>query len=197
MKKVLILTVIAILALGVMALADTMAYPTHTSGPTCSATTLQVTSNIYVLAGFEATATGYDATFCGASGKLISGTVLLNNDSTDSAWTPSASGVLLASLSVKSNHRTIKVIANWSSVTGPGTIAPSSGHTVMYYEAGSYNYSTGVWTLPAGSSPYSGTAYAYYNDQYIQQWVEAGKYTATLTLTIVPATLNGNGTFNF
>lgn len=63
------------LALGVFA----MALPKRignivTQGPTCQPATLTVNSNINVVQGFEATATSYDATFCGATGFLLAGT---------------------------------------------------------------------------------------------------------------------------
>ncbi|MGC9219415.1 MAG: hypothetical protein ACP5G8_08465 [Athalassotoga sp.] len=68
-KKVLILTIIGMLALGVFALAGV---PVST-GATCSTAKLSVTSNIWVVQGFDATATSYDATFCGATGFLLAG----------------------------------------------------------------------------------------------------------------------------
>ncbi|MGC8545768.1 MAG: hypothetical protein ACP5NR_07465, partial [Athalassotoga sp.] len=79
MKKVLILSVIAMLALGVMALAGTISTTGNgpiTTGATCSQASLQVVSNIYVVPGYVATATAYDATFCGASGNLLSGEIV-------------------------------------------------------------------------------------------------------------------------
>ncbi|MGC8708412.1 MAG: hypothetical protein ACP5R1_06805, partial [Athalassotoga sp.] len=118
MKKVLILSVIAMLALGVMALASgNGAYGEQVlntnpyggvskaqQGPTCNATSLVVYSEIGIEQGYVATATSYDASFCGATGNPL--TVAYTN-----------SGNLLASLKVESNMDTIAVSVAFS-VTG-------------------------------------------------------------------------------
>ena len=74
MKKILILTVIAILAVGAIAMAATGS----SVKPTCHSKTLKATVSIYVKQGFEATATGYDATFCGPTGFLLAGMEAVN-----------------------------------------------------------------------------------------------------------------------
>ena len=190
MKKVLILTVIAILALGVMALANT----TDSVGATCSTTTLQVTSNIYVLAGFEATATGYDATFCGASGKLISGTLLKESSS---QWNPAQwpgnvniyykHYLILARLDLKSNYQDITVAVTHEGFFDDNNLG--SHIDVKAGDVGAYlSNNQQKWHLPVTTgSPYSGTLYVYY-DAYnnIPQWTEANKYSETIEFTVTP-----------
>lgn len=203
MKKVLILTVIAIMALGVFALAN----ETLSTGATCSTAKLTVESNIYVVPGYVATATAYDATFCGASGYLMDGTVLINDYSgitKGNYETPNASGVALAMLQMKSNHQTIEVSAVVSVLDGSNNDVtndfPYNGNGLLYTPGSGASYDSGsnVWTLPAGSSPYEGTAYLYYGSgMQITPWIEAGKYTLHVVFTITPATLNGDGNFNF
>ncbi len=195
MKKVLILTVIAIMALGVFALANS-----NSVGPTCATSTLSVTSNIYVLAGFEATATAYDATFCGATGNLLDGTVLSDGNivTFDSN---TFSGIALAQLKMKSNHQTIKVTAVASITDNNNSYVtdsfPTLSNSLIFSGDGTYTTSDNVWELPAGSSAYTGTGYLVYNSTTIQPWIEAGKYTMHITFTITPATLYSDGTFSF
>ncbi|WP_036221654.1 hypothetical protein [Mesoaciditoga lauensis] len=201
MKKVLILMVIAILALGVMAIADHV-------GPTCDEATLTVTSNIYVLSGFEATATGYEATFCGASGDLVSGTVLKESSSqwNPTPWpegfTPSSNPnlpylyykryLILAGLDLKSNYENITV-----RVTHEGFFEDHSlGNNIDVKAADGWFSSDGTtWHLSAdpttNGSPYSGALYVYYDaSDGITQWIEANKYSETIKFTVTPINPN-------
>ncbi len=206
MKKVLILSVIAMLALGVFALAGTITTTGNgpiSTGATCSTASLQVVSNIYVLPGYVATATAYDATFCGATGNLLSGEIvttagaaLVLGNSTTYTQTSGAVGVALASLQIKSNYQNIQVTGTVSAAQ------PSSGPqlsaTFLEVVNGTYNSSTGLWNLPTASgSPYSGRGYLVGQGDSITPWVQAGKYAVTITFTITPATLDGNGNFSF
>ncbi|MGC9219416.1 MAG: hypothetical protein ACP5G8_08470, partial [Athalassotoga sp.] len=59
------------------------------------------------------------------------------------------------------------------------------------------SYSGNVWTLANSASPYEGTGYLVANGDSITPWVQAGKYPVTITFTITPATLNGDGSFSF
>lgn len=202
MKKVLILTVIAIMALGVFALAA--GDFGSTTGLTCNTATVTVTSNIYVIPGFMASATVYDATFCGASGALLSGELLtsVNSDlvlgNASDYDSNGAMGVALAGLTVKSNYYQLKVTAT-GSFNGPtsGPSVPLSGAGVLYTNNGSYDGSTSIWTLVNSESPYTGTAYFYYDNSHINQWVQAGAYNGTITFTITPATMDHSGNFSF
>ncbi|WP_036221673.1 hypothetical protein [Mesoaciditoga lauensis] len=214
MKKVLILTVIAILALGVIAIADSV-------GPTCEEATLTVTSNIYVLQGFEATATGYDATFCGATGYLLKG-----HEAVDAAHGSSfpqivlydggpygpGSGIgdddlVLSSLSVMSNYNKVKITIDISGVPSDFRnilkIAVSTNDDNDWSNP-SYvgNSSSGILTLhdTNGGSPYKGFLFIYtvytgtpkifngtnQGSNQIAPWVEAGKYSITFKFTISP-----------
>ncbi len=130
MKKTLILTVIAIMALGVFALANS-----NSVGPTCSATNLSVTGSIYVKQGFVATATSYDATFCGVTGYALAGMEVHGADGTVSGQDtgiladqlstygvgPYASGADITSFAALDNYDLIlaglQVQSNYSTVT--------------------------------------------------------------------------------
>jgi hypothetical protein len=138
MKKVLILSVIAMLALGVMTMAAGWltsggyssggtgpygekinlvynGYITEAStGPTQNTGKLQVTSIIGVEQGYVATAVSYNASFCGVSGNPLTG---LQN---------SSNGMLLAQLFIESNATDVTLIVSAS------TTLPSSALTFTY-----------------------------------------------------------------
>ena len=207
MKKVLILTVIAILALGVMALADHQ----DSVGATCSEATLTVTSNIVVVQGFEATATAYDATFCGATGDPLSPvstylTSFLSHHGLNPMTASPASGVLLEKLEVRSNAATIAVEITGSNFEFNGQ--PMTLSQINSFMGSIGGFSTGIgnntgagwyepyphpstYTIilnlesPTSSIPYySGTLYAYLAK--IPAWLEAGKYSFDTAFTIMP-----------
>jgi hypothetical protein len=172
MKKVLILSVIAMLALSVMALAA----GTVTQSATCAQSSLTVNSVIGIEQGYVATATSYDASFCGATGNPLTSAYI-------------DSGYVLASLSVESNMQTIAVGVTYT-LTGPtGNPAVSSGTLTGYLTGLSYssNYSGSVLTLTGGSvsTPWSGTLNVI-GPSHIQPWVAAGDYTLATTFTITP-----------
>ena len=180
MKKVLILSVIAMLALSVMALASTAnAHVLSTNpygyassvqaGPTCSSSSLTVYSVIGIEQGFVATATSYDASFCGATGNPLNSSAYSSN------------GHLLASLSVESNMDSIAVGVSYT-LTGP------NGDLTGYLTGISpSNNSSQVLTLTGGSvsTPWSGTLDVI-GPSSIQPWVAAGDYTLETTFTITP-----------
>ena len=190
-KKVLILSVIAMLALSVMALASTANAHVLSNnpygsanlvqaGPTCSSSSLTVYSVIGIEQGFVATATSYDASYCGATGNLLT-----------SSYT--GSGYVLASLSVESNMATITVAVNYS-LTGPtgnpsvSISSTSTGYLTGLSYSSNYSYSGSVLTLTTGgnaNTPWSGTLYVY-GPSHIQPWVAAGDYTLATTFTITP-----------
>ncbi|BBJ28975.1 hypothetical protein [Athalassotoga saccharophila] len=173
MKKVLILGVIAMLALGVMALANTAGYYEQvTQGATCQQASLSVNSMIGIEQGYVATATSYNASFCGASGNPLTGHYVSLN-----------SQVLLAELSVKSNMSTIGVTVAFSS-----NFPNFSNYSLSSYINYSDNYSNGSLTLQNGgypNTPYEGTLEVYAPSS-IPQWVTAGTYQVTTTFTITP-----------
>jgi len=183
MKKVLILSVIAMLALSVMALANAKVIGTNPygyassvqAGPTCSSSSLTVYSVIGIEQGFVATATSYDASFCGATGSPLT-----------SAY---VSGNVLASLSVESNMQTIAVGVTYT-LTGPTGNPSVSSSTLTGYLTGlsySSNYSGSALNLAGGSvsTPWSGTLKVI-GPSSIQPWVAAGDYTLATTFTITP-----------
>jgi len=184
MKKVLILSVIAMLALSVMALANANVLSNNPydsanlvqAGPTCSSSSLTVYSVIGIEQGFVATATSYDASFCGATGNPLT-----------SAYVNS--GYVLASLSVESNMQTIAVGVTYT-LTGPTGNPSVSSSTLTGYLTGlsySSNYSGSALTLTGGSvsTPWSGTLKVI-GPSSIQPWVAAGDYTLATTFTITP-----------
>ena len=138
MKKVLILSVIAMLALGVMTMAAGWltsggyssggtgpygekinlvynGYITEAStGPTQNTGKLQVTSIIGVEQGYVATAVSYNASFCGVSGNPLKG---LQN---------SSNGMLLAQLFIESNATDVTLTVSAS------TTLPSGALTFTY-----------------------------------------------------------------
>ncbi|MGC9214886.1 hypothetical protein, partial [Athalassotoga sp.] len=140
-------------------------------GPTCNATSLVVYSEIGIEQGYVATATSYDASFCGATGNPLTG-----------AYTNS--GNLLASLSVESNMDTIAVGVTFN-VTGPANVDVSSFNDNLL--TFSPNYANGTLTLTGGSdgTPYTGTLDVI-GPSSIPQWVAAGDYTLKTTFTITP-----------
>ncbi len=174
MKKVLILSVIAMLALGVMALAGTYTAPNTPGsvsvGATCAQNSLVVTSVIGIEQGYVATATSYDASYCGATGNPLTG-----------FYTSEGGNVLLAKLSVESNMATISVAVSYAYT---GNIN-SSNFTTSY--SNNYNDSTDILTLTGGSNgtPYTGTLYVY-GPSEIQAWLLAGKYELSTTFMITP-----------
>jgi len=180
MKKVLILSVIAMLALSVMALASTANAHVLSNnpygsanlvqaGPTCSSSSLTVYSVIGIEQGFVATATSYDASFCGATGNPLN----------SSAY--SSDGYLLASLSVESNMATITVGVSYT-LTGP-----TGDLTGDLSGLNPSNNSSQVLPLTDGSlsTPWSGTLKVI-GPSHIQQWVAAGDYKLATTFTITP-----------
>ena len=181
MKKVLILSVIAMLALSVMALASTanahvLSYNPYGSankvqaGPTCSSSSLTVYSVIGIEQGFVATATSYDASFCGATG-----------DPLTSAYISGSLANVLASLSVESNMATITVGVSYT-LTGP-----TGDLTGDLSGLNPSNNSSQVLPLTDGSlsTPWSGTLKVI-GPSHIQQWVAAGDYKLATTFTITP-----------
>jgi hypothetical protein len=191
MKKVLILSVIAMLALSVMALASTANAHVLSNnpygsanlvqaGPTCSSSSLTVYSVIGIEQGFVATATSYDASFCGATG-----------DPLTSAYLSGSLANVLASLSVESNMDSIAVGVSYT-LTGPtGNSAVESsdlsGYLTTLTLTSPNGYSGGVLTLAGGSvsTPWSGTLYVK-GPSSIQPWVAAGDYKLATTFTITP-----------
>jgi len=183
MKKVLILSVIAMLALSVMALASTANAHVLSNnpygsanlvqaGPTCESSSLTVYSVIGIEQGFVATATSYDASFCGATGSPLT-----------SAYTDS--GYVLASLSVESNMDSIAVGVSYT-LTGPNGEDLSSNLPTLTLTS-SNGYSDSTLTLAGGtvSTPWSGTLKVI-GPSSIQPWVAAGDYTLATTFTITP-----------
>jgi len=213
-KKVLILIVIAMLALSVMALANAKVLSTNPygsansvqAGPTCSSSSLSVYSVIGIEQGFVATATSYDASFCGApcncncalgpsiSERLIPGTFQPLPDGVSGI-----TGILLSKLTFKSNASTINVSVN----IGPNPMFKTGGGSSYYYyynpENGSPNllgsYSGGSsqsfsLDLAGGSinSPYAGSLYVILDttDTAWGKVVPPGDYTVATTFTISP-----------
>jgi hypothetical protein len=131
MKKVLILSVIAMLALSVMALAA----GTVTQSATCANSSLTVNSVIGIEQGYVATATSYDASFCGATGNPLTKSYV-------------NSGYVLASLSVESNMQTIAVGVTY---TLTGSASDLSGYLPTLNATSTNGYSSGVLTLAGGS----------------------------------------------
>jgi len=140
MKKVLILSVIAMLALGVMTMAAGWltsggyssggtgpygeqinlvynGYITEAStGPTQNTGNLQVTSIIGVEQGYVATAVSYNASFCGVSGNPLTG--LYNTDNTE---------MLLAQLFIESNATDVTLTVSTSTTLPPGALTFTYG----------------------------------------------------------------------
>jgi hypothetical protein len=188
MKKVLILSVIAMLALSVMALASTANAHVLSNnpygsanlvqaGPTCESSSLTVYSVIGIEQGFVATATSYDASFCGATGNPLTAAYV--------------SGYVLASLSVESNMQTIAVGVTYSlnGPTGNSAVVSSdlSGYLPTLTTTSTNGYSSGVLTLAGGSlsTPWKGTLNVI-GPSSIQPWVAAGDYKLATTFTITP-----------
>ena len=213
-KKVLILSVIAMLALSVMALANAKVLSTNPygsansvqAGPTCSSSSLSVYSVIGIEQGFVATATSYDASFCGAPcncncalGPSISERLIPGTFQPLPTGVSGITGILLSKLTFKSNASTIKVSVNIS----PNPMFNVGGGSSYYYyynpENGSPNllgsYSGGSshsfsLDLVGGSinSPYAGSLYVIL-DTYHTSWgtvVPPGDYTVATTFTISP-----------
>jgi len=204
-KKVLILSVIAMLALSVMALASNNPV---TQSATCAKSSLSVSSVIGIEQGFVATATSYDASFCGApcncncalgpsiSERLIPGTFqpLPNGVS-------GITGILLSKLTFKSNASTIKVSVNIvpNPMFNAGLAGPSSYYYYYNPENGSPNL-LGTFSgvspqsfsldLAGGSinSPYAGSLYVILDttDTAWGKVVPPGDYTVATTFTISP-----------
>jgi len=190
MKKVLILSVIAMLALSVMALANAhvLSYNPYGSanlvqaGPTCSSSSLTVYSVIGIEQGFVATATSYDASFCGATGNLLT-----------SSYT--GSGYVLASLSVESNMDSIAYTVSYTLAGPTGNTAVASSvfatsELAVLNPSNPSNPAMGVSNvlkLTGGSvsTPWSGTLNII-GPSSIQPWVAAGDYTFETTFTITP-----------
>ena len=169
MKKVLILSVIAMLALSVMALAA----GTVTQSATCANSSLTVNSVIGIEQGYVATATSYDASFCGATGNPLT-----------SAYVNS--GYVLASLSVESNMQTINVGVTYA-LTGSASGLSHYLPTLTITTSTSTNGYSGTLTLAGGSfsTPWKGTLNVI-GPSHIQSWVAAGDYTLATTFTITP-----------
>ncbi|BBJ28974.1 hypothetical protein [Athalassotoga saccharophila] len=116
-KKILILIVIAMLALGVMALANTAGYYKQaTQGATCQQASLSVNSMIGIEQGYVATATSYNASFCGAPCPICNCTTgpeisqrLINGKYTQYDSLSINQGILISELTVKSNAQNINV----------------------------------------------------------------------------------------
>jgi len=206
-KKVLILSVIAMLALSVMALASNNPV---TQSATCAKSSLSVSSVIGIEQGFVATATSYDASFCGApcncncalgpsiSERLIPGTFQPLPDGVSGI-----TGILLSKLTFKSNASTIKVSVNI--VPNPMFNAGVAGPISYYYYynpekngspllLGGY-YSVGSpqsfsLDLAGGSinSPYAGSLDVILDttDTAWGKVVPPGDYTIATTFTISP-----------
>ncbi len=210
MKKVLILSVIAMLALGVFALAGSTAY----SGLTSQVATLTVTSNIVVVQGFEATATSYDATFSGATG------IPLTYTQPSYTQTNLGLGVLLAKLTVKSNMNQIGVAFSVNSSNSAinnlfivnGLYFYANGSQIYNNGGGWYlnsmnwpngwnpGFLTGSWwlssqpnspsvmSLSGSNSPYNGELDVLVPYGVVNQWAQAGKYPLTMTFLVFPKT---------
>ncbi|MGC8683812.1 MAG: hypothetical protein ACP5UJ_07770 [Athalassotoga sp.] len=148
-------------------------------GPTCNATSLVVYSEIGIEQGYVATATSYDASFCGATGNPLTGAYTTYTNS-------GISGILLASLKVESNMATIAVSVTFS-VTGPSGVDVSSFNDNLLTFSSNSNYANGTLTLTGGSdgTPYTGTLDVI-GPSSIPQWVAAGDYMLTTTFTITP-----------
>jgi len=213
-KKVLILSVIAMLALSVMALANAKVIGNNPygsansvqAGPTCSSSSLSVYSVIGIEQGFVATATSYDASFCGAPcncncalGPSISERLIPGTFQSLPTGVSGITGILLSKLTFKSNASTINVSVNIS----PNPMFSTGGGSSYYYyynpENGSPNllgsYS-GVspqsfpLDLADGSinSPYAGSLYVILDttDTAWGKVVPPGDYTLATTFTISP-----------
>ncbi|MGC9218011.1 MAG: hypothetical protein ACP5G8_01225 [Athalassotoga sp.] len=216
MKKVLILSVIAMLALGVMALASgngalygekvlsTNPYGWVNSaqqGPTCNATQLVVYSEVGVEQGYVATATSYDASFCGAPCPCScpEGTSVIyrtiNGYYTSVTYNPD--GILISTLSVKSNMQPINVSVTVTQPTSSGNTLPMATYYLMYYSNGTSITSSDFYdtnphsismTLNGASSPYNGKIDVVI-DGYHTAWgkvVPVGDYIIATTFTISP-----------
>jgi hypothetical protein len=190
MKKVLILSVIAMLALSVMALANANVLSTNPygyansvkAGPTCSSSSLTVYSVIGIEQGFVATATSYDASFCGATGNPLT-----------SSYTDN--GYVLASLSVESNMDSIAYTVSYTLAGPTGNTAVASSvfatsELAVLNPSNPSNPAMGVSNvlkLTGGSvsTPWKGTLNII-GPSSIQPWVAAGDYTFETTFTITP-----------
>jgi len=216
-KKVLILSVIAMLALSVMALANAQVLSRNPygsansvqAGPTCSSSSLSVYSVIGIEQGFVATATSYDASFCGAPcncncalGPSISERLIPGTFQPLPTGVSGITGILLSKLTFKSNASTIKVSVNIvpNPMFNAGVAGPSSYYYYYNPENGSplllNGYYSGVspqsfsLDLAGGSinSPYAGSLYVIL-DTYHTSWgtvVPPGDYTVATTFTISP-----------
>jgi len=213
-KKVLILSVIAMLALSVMALANAKVLSTNPygsansvkAGPTCSSSSLTVYSVIGIEQGFVATATSYDASFCGAPcncncalGPSISERLIPGTFQPLPAGVSGITGILLSKLTFKSNASTINVSVN----IVPNPMFNTGGGSSYYYYYNPENGSplllgsySGVspqsfpLDLAGGSinSPYAGSLYVILDttDTAWGKVVPPGDYTIATTFTISP-----------
>gem|GEM_PF-2877487 len=135
----------------------------------------------YTAQSYVATATSYNATFCGATGNVLT-----------NSYKPSSNGVLLAELVVQSNSSTITI--NVSTAVNGGSLTPGINPSglpdgmVLNY-SNSYNASTHVLTLQPQASgasyPYLGTLDIIASNS-IAQWVIPGQTVIEFQFTIVP-----------
>ena len=131
---------------------------------------------VYKTQSYIATATSYDASFCGVTGNVLT-----------NAYNPN--GVLLAKLTVQSNMSTITV--NVSTGVNGGSLTPGisplslpNGMTLNY--SSNYNYNKSVLTLPTQTgSQYSGELDIYASNK-IAPWTTPGQTTIQFQFTIIP-----------
>ncbi|MGC8545167.1 MAG: hypothetical protein ACP5NR_04380 [Athalassotoga sp.] len=132
---------------------------------------------VYKAQSYIATATSYDASFCGVTGNVLT-----------NSYTPFDGGVLLAKLAVQSNMSMITVEVSTGVNGGSLTsgISPSglpNGMTLHY--SNNYTENGNVLTLPIGSNPYSGELDIFASNS-IASWATPGQTTIQFEFTIVP-----------
>ncbi len=136
---------------------------------------------IYKEQSYVATATSYDASFCGVTGNVLT-----------NSYTPFNGGVLLAKLTVTSNSTKITVSVSTGVNGGDLTsgISPSglpNGMALKY--STSYNSSTQLLTLSGGSSgnyQHSGEVDIYASNS-IGSWAAPGQTKIEFQFTITPS----------
>ncbi|MGC8589161.1 hypothetical protein [Athalassotoga sp.] len=126
---------------------------------------------------YIATATSYDASFCGVTGNVLT-----------NSYTPFDGGVLLAKLAVQSNMSMITVEVSTGVNGGSLTsgISPSglpNGMTLHY--SNNYTENGNVLTLPIGSNPYSGELDIFASNG-IASWATPGQTILQFQFTIIP-----------
>ncbi len=145
----------------------------QSKGSTTS-TTVTV-SRTTTMPSYVATATAYDASFCGATGNPLIG-----------QYQPASeeAGVLLAKLTVQSNMATIDVYVT-PTFTGSSNLSTS---LLKYYNNGSSWTSRPTMNLTGSNSLYTGEldVVVLPNPNYIPQWTQTGRNVLKIVFVVTP-----------